>query len=113
MEDKEKLIDLLETCINGKLGQVHPWIKQTAQKLLPSIRTLPAQGSGDGWVSVEDRLPEVGKDVLVCTTGGVMLLPHHTIKNSTTGEIHWLAYGEPYDVKGITHWMPLPEPPTI
>lgn len=66
----------------------------------------------DRWISVEDALPELGKDVLVCSTGGVMLLPHRTIKNSTTGQIHWLAYGEPYDVDSITHWQPLPSPPS-
>lgn len=72
---------------------------------------LSSHQDTEGWVKVSERLPELGEEVLVCTTGGVMALTHHTIKNSTTGQIHWLAYGEPYDVTGVTHWRELPPAP--
>ncbi len=37
-KDNEKLIDLLETLINGKLSTEHLWVKQTAKHLLPIIK---------------------------------------------------------------------------
>lgn len=59
-----------------------------------------------GWISVKERLPGLGTDVLVydnCT--GVI----GTAWRSDTGQ--WLdgegAWGE------ITHWMPFPEPPVL
>ena len=61
------------------------------------------------WISVEDRLPEYSKPVLVyCKIYG---------RYVTTYENHG-EYSEFLDWKGRggalppTHWMPLPEPPT-
>lgn len=41
------------------------------------------------WISVMDRLPDVFQPVIVCRKG----------KNGTR-------------TKSVTHWMPLPEPPS-
>ena len=55
------------------------------------------------WISVNDRLPERGKRVLVYS---------EYMRNSENGGISvnwgWMCHKRRTD---ITHWMPLPEPP--
>ena len=48
---------------------------------------------GDGWVSVEDRLPEKDTDVLTCDTHEEMWIDVHPFSRRTT------------------HWQPLPQAP--
>ena len=56
------------------------------------------------WISVEDDLPEINKQVLTYSNNSCRM----PIKvNYIFTENQW-AYGA-YD--NITHWMPLPEPP--
>lgn len=71
------------------------------------------------WISVEERMPEHGTDVLVLTAPGTLSLG----KNCVVAEyIHprmeksgvFINFYAGYDDKNIlavTHWMPLPEPP--
>jgi hypothetical protein len=60
-----------------------------------------------GWISVEDRLPEYGYDVLVYTFGDVYAA--YLNRSYDDGDI-WTGYGaEP--VAGVTHWQPQPDKP--
>lgn len=53
------------------------------------------------WISVKDRLPNVG--VIVIIPGGC---------GYRTGESWVSAIGEFREINwSVTHWMPLPEPP--
>ena len=68
------------------------------------------------WISVKDELPQIFVDVLVH--------PQHDTPYSSkiTAELDsdgfWVVQCEDshycYDeiIKGVTHWMPLPKPPT-
>lgn len=56
------------------------------------------------WISVKDRLPETGKNVLVVVKGEV--------HEGVLGMVFWtVPNAESYCNKDVTHWMPLPEPP--
>ena len=66
------------------------------------------------WISVKDRLPELtlGLDntcsewVLICKSNGRMGVARWTIKSK------WYLYFGP-EARYVTHWMPLPEAPTL
>ena len=58
------------------------------------------------WISVEERLPEIGVNVLTRTVG--LLHPISTGWYSPTRKNWCLDNGSTLKV---THWMPLPEPP--
>ena len=57
------------------------------------------QAAAPQWISVKDRLPELGSTCLIVTT-----------KKEEGISIAWAekAYWSKWDV---THWMPLPQPP--
>jgi len=57
------------------------------------------------WISVSERLPK-GDDVLVFTTDGI-----HVASRDEYG-LWWPSAGDSYGFPDVTHWMPLPEPPT-
>ena len=57
------------------------------------------------WISVKERLPEEGEDVLAYLGEGkieVCRLMHN---------MFWEASDVLYDLDAVTHWMALPEPP--
>jgi hypothetical protein len=70
----------------------------------------------DGWISVEDNLPKIGKKVLI-------FIP--SLNDNSKIDIAWLddgrcndgfcfvgsTYG--FDLPQVTHWRPLPAPPII
>lgn len=73
------------------------------------------------WISVTDRLPEVGEDVLIYAVDksddfpGVIAITDRMIfrlfpssEGVETWRSPWQCFMTDYE---ITHWMPLPEPP--
>lgn len=65
------------------------------------------------WINVKDRLPEKDEDVLIYRGQ----FRGHLINVYTyLGNNEWedeYGYWSRTDDEGITHWMPLPEPPTV
>jgi hypothetical protein len=65
----------------------------------------------DGWISVKDRLPEIGVDVLI----SYGRLPfYHLAFLTHNGDIQWFNGNHSnieYSLDDVTHWMPLPAPP--
>ena len=63
----------------------------------------------NGWISVEDRLPDCGVLVLVYIKGRGIDFSHR-LYNHVEGKpfVHDYSTGS-----GVTHWMPLPEPPEV
>lgn len=58
------------------------------------------------WISVEDRLPDMYKSVIVCTARGTVEQGWLTVYGN------WECAVGVYSIQ-VTHWMPLPEPPKI
>lgn len=58
------------------------------------------------WISVKDRLPERMQDVLVIVQMGDDCFYEVAALNKSL----WLGLGNAYDIKCVTHWMPLPTP---
>lgn len=91
---KEQLANALDAIDNGKtLNDV--WEEAQPNAAVPYKPTLTPP---NGWVSVEERLPEPTYCVLVYTTD-------YSIEVDARGsDGEWMSYE-------VTHWMPLPSPP--
>jgi len=69
------------------------------------------------WISVNDRLPKYGVDVLACVKIGkehkVMVLWYGEKKYQ--GNDYWMRSKtqEHSAYKPVTHWQPLPKPPQV
>jgi hypothetical protein len=59
------------------------------------------------WIPVEERMPETDKMVLVVRSDGDMAVAGW---NAALG---WLHYWSGFRVRNVTHWMPLPELPSV
>lgn len=85
-------------------------------ELIP-ITNLPTPAK---WISVKDRLPELGKDVLVLGNEGSIevraqvlrkIAPLQKYPYSWINTCSWInTWGESADYT-VTHWMEIPEPP--
>ena len=96
MDVREKLVELIR-------HEVVPYFAERIADHLISHGVTVQE-----WISVTDRLPEKGEEVLVFDTrenwtGFAWLRPDKT----------WTALGFdfPFDLGEVTHWMPLPEKP--
>ena len=87
MGTKEKLVELLKRTEYQFTVTHSLTVENVATDLIQQGVTVQE------WISVEDRLPEEGEHILVCYIDGWICDQHAPIDN------------------GITHWMPLPEPP--
>ena len=106
MDVREKLVEILKQApFEGKVLDEWWWeekIRRIADHLISNGVTVQE------WISVDERLPEKGEEVLVFDTrenwtGFAWLRPDET----------WTALGFdfPLDLGEVTHWMPLPEKP--
>ena len=75
----------------------------------------------DEWISVKDRLPEYNKVVLISwedifnethiSTGYICLITRHSGEDSPVDDTWYMSNTRGYELK-VTHWQPLPEPPS-
>ena len=92
-----------------------------ADVVIEDIRSMPTLTPPNEWVSVEERLPTIEKgycgygSVSVNVFNGKSVLPMDYESSVVRGKkiFRWkYPWGRIYDGEPITHWMPLPEPPT-
>ena len=65
------------------------------------------------WIPVSERLPPEGQEVLAWNNGGQCEKPWQgcVLCEHKNGE--WREFQERDLYPGVTHWMPLPEPPEV
>ncbi|EKK7288406.1 DUF551 domain-containing protein [Escherichia coli] len=63
----------------------------------------------DGWISCSERMPEEMGDIIVVSDGIVMSGISYSRRDGFY--IAALEYDDDEPIDGVTHWMPLPEPP--
>ena len=107
---KEALIEAMKINDDGLLmSSERDWIRSHVVK--DFFKILTAQENSElnsevscqeGWISVEDRLPEEHETVNVYAYQGVVSAGWYC------GDNMWLVMREPIRV---THWQPLPTPP--
>ena len=62
----------------------------------------------NGWISVEDRLPEEYVRVLVMVPEANKLIGSPDMDTDRVAKDRWVRWD-----RYVTHWMPLPEPPEV
>ncbi len=63
----------------------------------------------DSWISCSERMPEETGDIIVVSDGIVMSGISYSRRDGFY--IAALKYDDDEPIGGVTHWMPLPEPP--
>lgn len=115
-----RLIDA--DALKKELAPQDDWSWKNGAYVSDMIDSAPTVG---GWISVKDRLPSEDGRYLVCNTSycnAVALVTSFStcLENvedyAFEGEKRpgWFSYDDEYgyyEIDGITHWMPLPEPP--
>lgn len=124
MSDRaEALAKVLEALLAGDQNVIedcHGWREvANAKDALEAYRSQP-----DGWVSVEERMPEPGTECLVWVVSSPWAQPGtHYAALDTWDEQHeaplsfssatipiGLGWGD-HEYEDITHWQPIPAPP--
>ena len=97
---REKLIELLESTVPKEevaaYGEVYVSTSRIADNLIANGVTIQK------WIPVKERLPERFETVIVCLDDNT-----RSIAFLSEGDV-WIAM---WVLSGVTHWMPLPEPP--
>ena len=96
MDVREKLVELLDIII------------QPGQKTLGDIadHRIAHGVTVQEWISVDDRLPEEPLQTVIVTNGKETCVAVYSVVYDEFGVM--CGKGKSF---GITHWMPLPQPP--
>jgi hypothetical protein len=88
--------------------------KQEPNPVHPVEQPIVAELRNDGWISVKDRLPKAGEDVL-CSSNGYVYCGFKALDDEDSNQWYLNGVtdrdGDMIDVYDITHWQLLPEPP--
>ena len=116
MTDREKLAKMIGGAPVWKSATQGEACTQIADHLIAhGVRLEEKQATSDGWIPVEERLPEEDGSYLVCTDLGSVYTSHfyaekHFASMCVYGyvrEAQWSRRGK----AKVTHWMPMPQPP--
>ncbi|EEW2046959.1 DUF551 domain-containing protein [Escherichia coli] len=97
--------------------QTGDWLYDDPLELAKAIRKGPDMPefdgptpvTPDGWISCSERMPEETGDIIVVSDGIVMSGISYSRRDGFY--IAALEYDDDEPIGGVTHWMPLPEPP--
>ena len=113
MDVREKLVELkkmLRECLHFNYDEfscdMSLDVDLTAENIIANGVTVQE------WISVKDRLPEVGSIVLVSDNETDCHIWQYTNYSERGVAMPWMdEFGIPCKTEEITHWMPLPQPP--
>lgn len=108
MKDREKQIDDI-----GVRLLRNPYVPMSHDKADILAQYLYNEGirKQSGWVSVKERLPGESCECLGVSRTGVIYLFQYSCRYKAFNASDY-DDGDKWKVEDITHWMPLPEPPT-
>ena len=111
MDVREKLVELLGKAIGYAVSSTSEG--KDVLSLDDMAYCLIAHGvTVQEWISVKDRLPDVGSIVLVSDNETDCHIWQYTNYSERGVAIPWMdEFGIPCKTEEITHWMPLPQPP--
>lgn len=66
----------------------------------------------DRWISIKDRLPELGEEFNVIVDLNDGMDPVASCADWNAIKKEWFYIGTEIKMTGVTHWQPLPTPPT-
>ncbi|HFP2586623.1 TPA: DUF551 domain-containing protein, partial [Escherichia coli] len=97
--------------------QTGDWLYDDPLELAKAIRKGPDMPefdgptpvTPDGWISCSERMPEETGDIIVVSDGIVMSGISYSRRDGFY--MAALEYDDDEPIDGVTHWMPLPEPP--
>lgn len=106
MNHKEKLIEIINNVIHcDKCGIVPEWLAEDLISRGVTVQDVPDNNVGK-WISVKDRLPEVGEEVLTYCKENKNKYTVGTYSDTYKGFfVNQFWNGD------ITHWCYLPQPP--
>lgn len=104
-----------------KKGQSLTFGWQTFLKLLDAGNKIvthvsPKQKAKDGWISVDEKLPGWSEVPSDCSDEVIVYMMGGYERRQVGVYYHqrevWVVINRIYTQEYVTHWMPLPEPPT-
>ncbi|HAW1205392.1 TPA: DUF551 domain-containing protein [Escherichia coli] len=101
--DAQKAAQWLRAC-DGNRVQEYVKLERLQNALSGNSPVIP-----DGWISCSERMPEETGDIIVVSDGIVMSGISYSRRDGFY--IAALEYDDDEPIDGVTHWMPLPEPP--
>ncbi|EEW7230683.1 DUF551 domain-containing protein, partial [Shigella sonnei] len=98
---------------DADLRWIHGVIVQAAWFVKASLEQNALSGNypvtPDSWISCSERMPEETDDIIVVSDGIVMSGISYSRRKGFY--MAALEYDDDEPIDGVTHWMPLPEPP--
>ncbi|HBE6794339.1 TPA: DUF551 domain-containing protein [Escherichia coli] len=101
--DAQKAVQWLQAC-DGNRVQEYVKLERLQNALSGNSPVTP-----DGWISCSERMPKETGDIIVVSDGIVMSGISYSRRDGFY--IAALEYDDDEPIGGVTHWMPLPEPP--
>jgi hypothetical protein len=101
LPDALAYIQKLEKMLGESFARNAPAL-EAAYGLADKVKKLESQVPR--WISVEERLPEYGRYLVITRKGDRMF----KVQTATYNNMGWWMHA---NFGEITHWMPLPEPP--
>lgn len=109
MQELEKILEEIE-----KLRMTYGFQSERGQHLsrnnnmiIDAVENIIRKHMNDGWIPVEERLPEVGEYVLGTTKSGEVLIYRYGWNSPHSKKMFFHLCGA---ASIITAWMPCPEP---